>query len=65
MVSCGVHQRGAAGGDAQMALRRAAVDAVVRVRRVVDELAAFLEPGVDGIPGHVDEARRFRLGLGR
>src|SRR5580693_9744403 len=61
----GVHQRGAGDGDPQVAFRRAAVDAVIRVRRIVDESSAFFQPGVDGVPRHVDEAGCFRLGLGR
>src|SRR3984885_8263554 len=61
----GVHQGGAGDGDPQVAFRRAAVDAVIRVRRIVDESSAFFQPGVDGVPRHVDEAGCFRLGLGR
>ena len=46
--------------DPQTSRGRPAVDPVVRVRRVVDELATFLEPGVDGVPGHADIPGRLR-----
>ena len=61
----GVDEGGAGHLHAQPAPGGPAVDPVVRVRRVVDEAAALLEPGVDGVPGHLHVARRLRHRLVR
>jgi hypothetical protein len=42
---------------------RQLIDAVVRVRRVVDELAALFEPRVDRVPRHDHEPWGIGLGL--
>jgi hypothetical protein len=52
----GVHQRRPGDPDTQTPFGRAAVDAVIRVGRVVDEGAPLLQPGVDRIPRYVDES---------
>lgn len=59
----GVDQRGAADADAQAALRRTAVDAVIRIGRIVHEFAPLLEPRVHRVPGNVNETGGLRLGL--
>ena len=51
--------------DAQAALRRTAIDAVIGIGRVVHELASLFQPGVDRVPGHSDETRRLGFRLAR
>ncbi len=56
----GVDQRRACDRNPQPAVRRAAVNPVIRVRRIVDEPATLLDPSVDRVPGHVHITRCLR-----
>ena len=62
-VSTRVHQRGARDVHPQAAIRWTAVDAVIGVRWVVDELSPLFEPCVDRIPWHHNVTGSLGLGF--